>query len=298
MNEALRPWLAAARPDQALLAPLAVAVGSSYAHFDAQHGPGLSAHAVVTLGAFAAATGVNLVDHAWDRSAAAPPDPKSTARPVLVPVEAWDAFVAGAGALTVAALCGIGLVSLAGSAALGYGTLAVILGVARGAPMVGLDTLGWGLGDLANILALGPLAAEVGYGSQAGAGSSGAFLVGIPVGLAAASPLFARHLAAIGSAAARPSTTLEQLGRRDARLTLVALPLLAAAAVLIVVRAGEYGRWASTALAPLAAAAVAAWRLPEPASEDEYGRWTRWAIGCAAAAIVLIGAAIRIASPD
>jgi len=279
-------WLAAARPGQAILAPLCVAVGSAYAHFDAQRGPGLPAHVLVTVGAFAAALGVNLVDHAWDRLVSPSPDPKTPDSESLPPLEARESAGAGIAALALAALCGFGLVPLSGATTLGYGVLAVILGAVRGAPVVGLDTLGWGLSEVAAFVALGPLAATAGFASQAGTGSSGAFLAGLPAGLIGAAALFGRR------------ATKQDLGEDVARGTAVALPLLAAAAVTIAVRAGEYGPWARTAMLPLALAAIAAWRLPASPEAADYGRWRRLALGGAVAALACIVAAFLIASPD
>lgn len=296
--DALRPWLAAARPEQALLAPLCVAVGSSYAHFDAQRGPGLSAHLVVTLGAFAAGLGVNLVDHAWDRLGAPGRDSKTQDPEPFQPLEARASGSAGIAAVAVAALCGIGLAPLSGSAALGYGALAVILGVVRGAPVVGLETMGWGLGEIANVVALGPLAAMAGFASQSGTVSSGALLAGIPAGLVAGAALFARNFTRRDTDASLGRITpVAVMGESEARRGLVALPLLAVAAVTIAVRAGEYGPWAYAAALPLSLAAVAAWRLPASPAAADYDRWARLAVGCAIAALASIVAALRIASP-
>ncbi len=295
----LRSWLAAAQPAQALLAPTCVAVGSSYAHFDAQRGQGLSAHAVVTLGAFAAALGVNLIDHAWDRLGAPPSDSGKPDPAALRPLDARESLSVGVAALALAALCGLGLVPLSGSAALGYGLLAVILGVARGAPVAGLDTMGWGLGEIATAVALGPLAATAGFASQAGAGSWGAFLAGIPAGLVAASALFATTFTRQDvDARLRRMTPVIVLGENEARRGLVALPLLAAAAVTIAVRWGEYGPWANAAALPLAVAALAGWRLPAEPKPSDYDRWGRLALGCAFAALACIVLALRFARPE
>ncbi len=292
-----RSWLAAARPVQALLAPLGVAVGSSYAHFDAQGGPGLPAHLVVLPAAFAAGIGVNLVDHAWDRLGAPEPDPRLPVPESSRPIDARAAAFAGAGAIVFAALCGLGLVPLSGSAALGYGAVAVVLGLARGAPVAGFDTLGFGLGEIANLVALGPLAVSAGFASQAGTGSWGAVFAGLPVGLIAAAALFSRHFTRTESdAGLSRQTPVIALGEAQARQALVALPLLAAAAVTIAVRAGEYGPWAYGAAIPLAAATVAAFRLPAAPDAADYARWGRLASGCAVAALVCIVVALRIAS--
>jgi 1,4-dihydroxy-2-naphthoate octaprenyltransferase len=284
--KSLRSWSAASRPDQALLAPLCVAVGSSYAHFDAHRGPGPSAPIVVTLAALAAALGVNLINHAWDRLGAPPPDPMTPGPESLRPVGVRASAGAGAAALVLAALCGIGLASLSGSAALGYGMAAVLLGVARGAPVVGLDAMGWGLGELANVIALGPLAAMAGFAAQTGSGSSGAFLAGLPAGLVAAAALFGRRV------------TNRNLDASSERGIAVALPLLAAAAAGIAVRAGEYDPWAHAAAVPMIVAAGVAFRLPPRPTRADLARWGRLALVCAVAALAAIIAALRVVSHD
>lgn len=295
----LRPWLAAGRPDRALLAPLSAAVGSSYAHFDAQPRPGLAAHALVTVAAFAAGCGVNLIDNAWDRLGEPPPEPGALHTDEDWPKGSRESLFAGIAALLLAGVCGLGLVPLSGSAALGYGFVAVALGVLRRAPVVGGDTLGWGLGDLATLLALGPLAAMAGFASQAGAGSSGAFLAGLPSGLVAVAALFGRHFTERDADDRWARVTpVVALGEDQARLVLVTLPGLAAGAIVLAARAGEYGTWASAAAIPLAAAALAAWRIPAAANADDYARGERWTLGCAAAALVVIVLTLRIASPE
>src|SRR5262245_38393044 len=115
----LRSWLAAGRPEQALLAPLAVAVGSAYARFDARPGPGVFTGVALFAGAYAAGFGVSAVDDAWDSE-----DGKSHA-------------AVGAAALFVAAACGMAAASASSSAVLGYGALAIALGVLRRAPVIG-----------------------------------------------------------------------------------------------------------------------------------------------------------------
>jgi len=295
----LRPWLAAGRPDRALLAPLAAAVGSSYAHFDAQPGPGLPAHALVSAAAFAAGCGVNFIDNAWDRLGEPPRESGTVRSDDDRPLGPRESLLVGLGALAVAAVCGLGLVPFSGSAALGYGFVAVALGVLRRAPVVGGDTLGWGLGDLATLLALGPVAAMAGFASQTGTGSSGAFLAGLPAGVVAVAALFGRHFTE--SDADRRwarMTPVAALGEDQARLVLVTLPGLAAGAIVIAARAGEYGTWASFAAIPLAVAALAAWRIPAAPSTADHARWERWALGCAAAALAIIVLALRVASPD
>ena len=295
----LRPWLEAGRPVEALLAPLGVAVGSSYAHFDAQPGPGLPAHLIVTLAAFAAGLGVNLIDDGWDGIGRPPPGAGTVLSDADWPIASRDAFIAGGVAIAVAAALGLGLVPLSGSATLGYGLIAVVLGVLRRAPFAGLDTLGWGLGELATVLALGPLAALAGFASQAGTGSSGAFIAGLPAGVIAAAVLFARHFTKrdTDSRLAR-MTPVATLGEDQARLVLVALPAIAAAAVVIAARAGEYGPWAHVAAFPLVLASFAGWRLPVEPTPADYARWGRLALASAFAALAAIVAALRIASPD
>lgn len=283
--DSLRPWINAARPGQALLAPLCVAVGSAYAHFDAHRGPGLTAHVVVTLAALAAAVGVNFIDHAWIRLSTPPPDPKMPKPAGPEPIGARESAVGAVAAFVLAALFGIGLASLSGAAALGYGMLAVVLGAARGAPAVGLHTLGWRLGDIANALALGPMAAMAGYASQAGTGSSGVFLAGVPSGLVAAAALFRRRVVE------------RQLDANVERGIAVALPLVAAAATSIVARAGEYGPWAHAADLPLVVAALAAWRFP-PTPGDDDAEPGRLVLVCAALALACIVVSLAIASPE
>jgi 1,4-dihydroxy-2-naphthoate octaprenyltransferase len=281
----LRPWIEAGRPERAMLAPLVVAVGSSYAHFDEQPGPGLPAHLLVTLAAFAAGFGVNLIDHAWDRMDA--------------PDAMRDSLIAAFAALGIAALLGLALVPLSGSAAVGYGLVAVLIGALRRAPVVGFDGLGWGVGDLATLVALGPLASMVGFASQAGTGSMGAILAGVPAGVIAASVLFARHfIEKDGDARFARVTPVAALGEDRARSVLVALPLVAAAAVVIGSRAGEYGAWSGLAAIPLGVAAALAFRLPAHATRDDYQTWERRALACAAAALIVHIIALRLASPD
>jgi len=295
----LRPWLDAGRPDRALLAPLAAAVGSSYAHFDAQPGPGLPAHVLVTLAAFAAGVGVNFIDNGWDRLGEPPPEAGTLLSDSDWPISSRDSMIAGGMAIVLAAVCGLGLVPLSGSATLAYGFFAVAVGVARRAPVGGFDTLGWGLGELATLVALGPLAVSAGFASQAGTGSWGAVLAGLPVGVIAAAVFFAGHFThRDADARLARMTPLGALGDDQARLALVALPGLAAGAVAIATRAGEYGAWADVAVIPLAAATFLAWRLPKSALPAEYARWERLALICAAAALFCIVVALRLASLD
>jgi 1,4-dihydroxy-2-naphthoate octaprenyltransferase len=265
--DALRSWLAACRPGQALLAPCCVAVGASYARFDAQSSRGLGAGVLVTAGAFAAAIGVHLIDLAWDRLGA-------PATEAGRPTGAGEAAAGGGAALAIAALCGFGLVGPSGSGPLGYGALAVGLGVLRGAPLIGWDAVGGGLGELAAFLAFGPLAASAGYASQAGTGSWGAVLAGAPAGLVALAALFAGR---------GHDATLEPA---DARKIAVSLPLIAAAAVALAVRYGEYGPWANAAAVPLAVAAAASWRREV---------WRSAILVCVLVALGIIAVALRIA---
>jgi len=295
----LRPWLEAGRPVQALLAPLGVTVGSSYAHFDAQPGPGLSAHIVVTVAAFAAGLGVNFIENGWDGIGEPSPEAGTVLSDEDWPLASRESLAAGGVALALAAVCGLGLVPLSGSAALGYGLVAVALGAVRRAPVFGLDTLGWGLGELATLLALGPLAALTGFASQAGTGSAGAFLAGVPVGAVAVAALFARHFTKRDADRRLARVTpVVALGEDQARIVLVALPLVAAGTVVVAARTGEFGPWAQAAVLPLALATLAGWRLPASPDAADYARWRRVALGCAVAALIGIVVALRIASPD
>ena len=277
--ERLRPWQDAARPVQALLAPAGVAIGLAYSRWDAHTGGGFLGPAVVALAAWLAAVGVQLIDHAWDRLGAPPHEP----------IEARDAAAVGAIALALAGALGLAIAPVVGAAPLGYGAVAVILGLARGAPVVGLDTLGYGLGDLANVLALGPLPALAGYATRTGGGSFGAFLAGLPAGLIAASPLFARHFTRPeADAALSRMTPVVMMGVQQSRLALVALPLLGAAGVVLAARAREYGPVAYAACVPLAIAAILAVPLPASGEPEAFARWERRALACALAASALI----------
>ena len=111
--------------------------------------------------------------------------------------------------------------------------------------------------------------------------------------------LFARHFTKrdTDTRLAR-MTPVATLGEDQARLVLVALPAIAAAAVIVATRAGEYGPWAHVAALPLALASFAGWRLPVGPTPAGYARWGRLALGCAFAALAAIVAALRIASPD
>jgi 1,4-dihydroxy-2-naphthoate polyprenyltransferase len=294
----LRPLVVAARLDQAFLAPFAVFVGSSYAHFDAQPGPGIPAHVVVSLGALAAGIGVNFADHAWDTLGAPPPDRRNPIPESEEPLSTRDAAILAAIAFAVALLCGAILVPVAGAASLEWGLLACVLGILRGAPVVGLDTLGRGLGDVANAVALGPLAVLAGYASQAGHGSTGCLLAGIPAGAIAASALFVRHFQRREADSRHDRLTpVVVLGDDKARQLLVALPVIAGGAVAAIVASGEYGRLAYGALAPMAAIAVAAAILPKDPTEDVYTRFGAWSARASIVALLLVATALRLASP-
>jgi len=277
--ERLRPWQDAARPVQALLAPAGVAVGLGYARWDAHAGGGFLGPAAILLAAWVAGLGVQLIDQAWDL----------LGEPPGSPIDARDAATAGGIALALAGALGLSIAPVVGAAPLGYGAAAVILGLARGAPVVGLDTLGYGLGDLANVLALGPLASLAGYAARTGGGTLGAFLAGLPAGLVAASPLFARHFTRPeADAALSRMTPVVVLGLDQARRALVALPLLAVAAIVLAVRAGESGRLAFAACAPMVLAAALAFPLPPDPDPAVYERWQRRALACALAASALL----------
>jgi 1,4-dihydroxy-2-naphthoate polyprenyltransferase len=295
--ERVRPWLDAVKPEQALLAPLAVAVGSAYAVFDARPGSGVAGFLLVAPAAFLAGCGVNLVDHAWDRMGAPSDDPKNPTPESERPLDGREAVVAAAGALAAAAVLGLASAPWLGGAWLGDGALAIALGAVRGAPGLGPDTIGFGLGELANVLALGPLAVLAGFAAAAGAGSSGAFLAGVPAGVIAAAPLFARHFARPeADARLLRVTPVVSLGHEQARALLVAFPLVAAAAVILLARAGEYPAWSRVAVVPMAVAAAAAWRTPVTPDATAYVRWSRVASICAAAALACLAAALRFAS--
>ena len=192
--ERLRPWSDAANPLQAALAPLAVEIGAAFARFDARPAVSIVAHLAVLGGAYAAAIGVNLVDHLWDLPGHPPPDPKRPVPDEDRPVDRGEASGAAGLALAAAALLGCLAAWRAGAALLGYGIVAVALGLWRRAPYFGGDTLGFALGDLATALALGPLAVATGYAAHAGEGSNGALVAGLAVGAIAAAATFPRHL--------------------------------------------------------------------------------------------------------
>jgi hypothetical protein len=272
---AARSWLAACRPGRALLAPSSVAVGASYARFDAHAGLGLGADALVVFAALAAGIGVHLLDRVWAPPAAAPEARVPTATEPR-PVAPKDAGIAAATALAVAALAGFALVPMCGAGPLGYGALAVIVGAGLRVPTTGSDSRSGALEPIGTFLALGPLAAQAGFAAQTGAGSWGACLAGTPAGLIAVAALF--RVRGAGGLASVPHE----------RAVSVALPLIAAGSVALAVRAAEYGAWANAAAVPLTVAAGAAWMRPAAPA----GREDSWAAGlllaCAVAALGVI----------
>jgi 1,4-dihydroxy-2-naphthoate octaprenyltransferase len=288
--ERLRPWLDAAKPEQASLAPLAVAVGAACAHFDGRPGGG-AVQLVLALGAaLTVGTGVNLIDHVWDAPGQAPPDAENPPPESTRAVDAREAAAAAAGCLLAAALLALGLAWMSGAAVLGYGGLALLLGLWRRAPAVGGDTLGFGLGDLATVAALGPLAVLAGFAAQAGEGSAGAFYAGIPVGLTVESAAWLRHFTRrVPDVSLRRMTPPVTLGVPQAHLGAVALPLIAAAGVLLARRAGEYAPSAWIAGVPMIAVAIhTAWRLRAGADEVPYESLERLGFRGAAATLAAI----------
>lgn len=272
--ERLRTWLDAARPEHGI-AVLSVAAGVACAHFDARPA-GVLSGLLVTAAALAAGVAVGFVDRAWDA--------------------VGDAREAAAGAIFgVAAAAALGLAAawISGSALLVYGGAAVLLGVWRRAPAIGGDTVGYGLGDLATVAALGPLAMLAGYASQGGEGSASAFHGGLPVGLAAEAASYYRHFTRRDAdVALHRMTPVATLGEEQARLGALALPLIAAAAVVVVWRAGEFGAGATFSTVPLAVLAVVAARglRGTPAADDDRTA-ERIAGGAAAAAVLVVAIA-------
>lgn len=154
----------AARLDRAFVAPCAVFVGSSFARFDGQPGPGLPAHLLVSWGALLAAVGVHLIEE------------EQVPRGAEI----------GSGALVAALFLGVVLAALSGPAAPGLGAAAVAIVVLGGSPDASGPTRPRLASVLARGLAFGPLAVLTGFASQCGHGSIAAALVGIPVGVVAA----------------------------------------------------------------------------------------------------------------
>ena len=261
--ERLRPWLDAVKPAQALMPVLAVEVGAACARFDARPRAGFATHLIIDAAALAAGCAVHLIDHVWDAPGLPPPDPKRPVPESERPVDAREAMGAAGVALLAAAVLGLATALLSGAAAFGYGLAAVLLGAWRRAPAVGADTLGYGLGDLATVVALGPLAVLAGFASQASEGASGAFYAGVPVGLAAASASSLRHFTRRPSdAAVQRMTPVVALGEEHAAWIPSLLALGAVAGILLARRGGEYPPATWVATVPLAAVAVfAAWHL-------------------------------------
>lgn len=295
--ERLRPWLAAARPEHALIVPLCVEVGAACAHFDARPDAGILAHVLIDAAALAAGLGVQLADHAWDRLGD-PPSSARTAPPESErPVASREAAVAAAACLILAALLTLGLSPAAGAAPLGFGAVAVGLGLWRRAPLAGGDTLGFGLGDFATVLALGPFAVLAGFAAQTGTGSWGAALAGVPVGLAAESAQYLRHFTRLASdAGLERMTPVALLGEDRARMLVPAIPLAAALALELARRGGEYPGSAWIACAPLVAIAIAAgWRLRgDPAAADD-DAVERIALPGVAVSLIALIATLRLA---
>ncbi len=182
MNRLLALALAlAARLDRAFVAPCAVFVGSSFARFDGQPGPGLPAHLLVSWGALLAALGVSLLD-----------SERTPGRRAI-----------GSGSLLAALFFGIALAALSGPASPGFGAAAVAIVVLGGSPDAS-DSMRLRLASvLARGLSFGPLAVLAGFASQCGHGSIAAALVGIPVGVVATLPIppLVAAAALIGAAA-------------------------------------------------------------------------------------------------
>jgi 1,4-dihydroxy-2-naphthoate octaprenyltransferase len=294
--ERLRPWLDAAKPDQAVLAVLAAEIGAACARFDARPGGGIVPHLLVDLAALAASIGVSLDDHAWDVPGQEPIDPKHPPPERERPLDARESGLAGGATLLVAGVFGLVLALVSGAAAAGYGLCAVLLGVWRRAPAVGADTLGYGLGDLATALALGPCAVLSGFAAQAGEGSAGAFYSGIPIGMAAASAAFFRHFTRRrADGVLHRVTPLASLGDERARMCAVLLPIAAAAGVLAARHVHEYAPASWLACLPLAGvAAFAAWRLDDAATDREAGLVERFAFSAVALAELLVLLTYRI----
>ena len=288
----LRPWLDAAKPEQAVLAPLAVVAGAACAGFDARPGQSVVAPALAAAAAFAAGCGINLLEAAWDLPGQPAPDPKRPVPEDDLPLDLRESLVAAMLAIGAAAAVSLVAAWLAGAAVLGYGLAAIALGVWRRAPAVGADTLGFGLGDLATALALGPLAMLAGFAAHGGEGAAAAFYAGCPVGLAAAAAGYLRHFTRRDAdAALRRMTPVATLGEERAGLGIVLLPLLAAVAVGLAQRSGEYAPAAWLACLPqVAAAIVSAWWLRRDDSATTFARVERLQTCAAIATVATIAA--------
>ena len=252
------PRLDALKPGHAVLALLAVEIGQAAARFDARPPAGFSSRLLVDLAAIAAGLAVGAFERGFEPRSEAGPEPR-------------DAFLAGGALLLGTALLGLALGTVSGSTALGYGGIALLLGLWRPVPTFGAAALGRGLDIGATIAALGPAAALSGFAALAGEGSAGAFYAGIPVGLAAAAALSAQE-------AADAVTVLLSLG--------------AAAAILVVRSLGEAPHVAWPACLPLIAlAGLAAWRQRRPLPVAGGFGPERLALGLVVAAdlVLLIG---------
>lgn len=288
--ERFRPWLDAAKPEQALLAPLAVVAGAACAAFDARPGPSLVAPVLAAIAALAAGLGINLVDTAWDVPGRAAPDPKTPVPEDERPLELREAAGGALLAIGAAALISFVAAWLSGAALLGYGAVAVALGVWRRAPALGADTLGFGLGDVATGLALGPLAVLAGFAARGAEGAAAGFYAGCPLGLAAVAAGYLRHFTGHElDARLRRMTPVATLGEERARAGIVLLPLAAAGAILLARRGGEYAPAAWLACLPMTAAGLwSAWRLRNGAAEAPYALLDRVQTRAAIAVAALV----------
>jgi MYXO-CTERM domain-containing protein len=258
--------LDAVKPGHAVLALLAVELGQAAARFDARPPAGLLSRLLVDLAAIAAGLAVSAFERGFERLT----EPRSEGGP-----EPRDAFLVGGVALLVTALLGLGLGTVSGSAALGYGGIALFLGLWRRAPLFGAAALGRGLDEGAVIAALGPAAVLAGFAALAGEGSGGAFYAGVPVGLAAAAALSVDRVAdAVG----------------------VLLALGATAAILVVRSLGEAPHGAWPACLPLIAlAGLGTWRQRRPLpAEGGFGP-ERLALGLVVAADLVLLIVYRLA---
>jgi 1,4-dihydroxy-2-naphthoate octaprenyltransferase len=273
----LRPWLDAAKPEQAVLAPLAVVAGAACAGFDARPDQSLVAPVLAAVAAMAAGCGINLLETAWDLPGQPGPDPKRPIPEQDRSLELRDAVGGGVLAIGIAAVVAFVAAWLAGAAVLGYGAASIALGVWRRAPAVGADTLGFGLGDLATAAALGPLAVLAGFAARGGEGATAGLYAGCPIGLAAAAAGYLRHFTRRDvDEALHRMTPVATLGEERAGLGIVLLPLLAAVAVGLAWRSGEYAPAAWLAcLPPVAAACVSAWWLRQDDSAATFARVER-----------------------
>ena len=261
--ERLPSWLVGVKPSRVVLALLAVEIGQGAAHFDARPPAGFFAHLLVDLAAAAAGVAVS----AFERGFETPADPETGASP-------RPAFLTGGLALLVTALLALALGTVSGAATLGYGGIALLLGLWRRAPVFGAADLGRGLDAGTTIAAVGPAAVLSGFAAVAGEGSAGAFYAGIPVGLAAA--------AAISVERAADSVTM-------------LLSLGAAAAILAVRSVGEAPHLGWPACLPLVAlAGLCAWRQRDPRPTATGFGPERLAVGLVVAADLVLLISYRL----